>query len=97
MTMTSLPPGLPLQIRYVDLPRHAVSVRRHRILEAARRVAIIVVAAVTLVVAGIGFTMATQANDRPSGYATSFDRGPGLSDPASTEAVQWRPSLVPLR
>ena len=59
MTTTTLPPGLPIQIRYVDLPRDAVSVRRHRVLEAARRVAIAVVAAVTILVAGIGFTVLT--------------------------------------
>jgi hypothetical protein len=58
MTTTTLPPGLPIQIRYVDLPRDAVSVRRHRVLEAARRVAIIIVGVVTMLVAGIGFTRA---------------------------------------
>jgi hypothetical protein len=52
----------PFLIRYVDVPRDAVSVRRHRLAVAARRGAIVAVAAVTVLGAGIGFSLANGAN-----------------------------------
>jgi hypothetical protein len=58
--MTSLyeafePSNFPYLIRYVDPPRDAVSVRRHRVTEALRRAVLVVVVAAVLFVSGIGF------------------------------------------
>jgi hypothetical protein len=82
-------------IRYVDVPRDASSVRRHRLAVAVRRVAIVVVAAAAILVAGIGFSSANEANQ---GYVIPLDAESGLSDAVSSGVDgAWRPSLVPLR
>ena len=55
------PVPTPFNIRYVALSGEVSSVRRHRIAVAVRRVAIAVVAAATIIVAGIGFSEAVNA------------------------------------
>jgi hypothetical protein len=85
----------PFRIRYVDVPRDASSVRRHRLAVAVRRAAIVAVAAAAIVVAGIGFSLANEANP---GYVIPLDAESGLSDAVSSGVDDgWRPSLVPIR
>ena len=83
MTFHSSPPlaAFP-QIRYIDLPRNAVSVRRNG--ASLRRVAVVTIAAATLLVAAIGF--ASAAGAAPD---ATIDRDP------VAPAVPWRPSLIP--
>jgi hypothetical protein len=102
------PPIAPFQIRYVDTPRNASSVRRHRVAVAARRVAIAFVAAAAIVGAAIGFAQAGTAAVRTEGQQPNaaipsiapaqpgnvikIDAGPGLSGLQPNKVI---PSLVP--
>ena len=102
------PPANPFQIRYVDQPRNASSVRRHRVAVAARRVAIGFVAAAAIVGAAIGFAQAANSdhrtdpgrgedslapgNQEPPGYVIPLDAGLG---PSGLQPNKVTPSLVP--
>jgi hypothetical protein len=102
------PPIKPFHINYVDEPRNASSVRRHRAAMAARRVAIAFVAAATIAAAAIGFAQAANApvrtdpvrgefrlapgNQEPPGYVIKLDAGQGLSGLQANKVI---PSLVP--
>ncbi|HEX5012666.1 MAG TPA: hypothetical protein VFV72_00810 [Candidatus Limnocylindrales bacterium] len=95
------PPIRPFQIDYVDTPRHASSVRRHRLAVAARRVAISFVAGGAIVAAAIGFANAANSgvgtdpvrgeyrlapgNQEPPGYVIPLKRGLGLSGRVPSE------------
>ena len=102
------PPANPFQIRYVDLPKNASSVRRHRVAVGARRVAIAFVAAAAIVGGAIGFAQAANSgirtdpvrgeyrlapgNQEPPGYVIPLGEGSGLSDLKPNKVI---PSLVP--
>lgn len=77
------PVPTPFNIRYVALSGEVSSVRRHRMAVAARRVAIAVVAAATIIVAGIGFSEAANAAnaDRTDPVRGEYRLAPGNQQP----------------
>ena len=112
MTFHSSPPlAASPQIRYVDLPRDAVSVRRSG--ASLRRIAVVTIAAATLLVAAIGFANAAPiAPNRVTDDGRilgEFRLAPGNQQPPGYVLApkapsvpgdagdQWRPSLVPLQ
>jgi hypothetical protein len=84
--MTSLydafdPSNFPYTIRYVDLPRDAVSIRRRRFLEAVRRDLLVIVGAAALVVAAIGIASARPSVGTDAPFPGEFRLGPGNQQP----------------
>jgi hypothetical protein len=108
--MTSLydafdPSNFPYLIRYVDLPRDAVSIRRHRVGETLRRTLLAIVVAATLIVAAIGFASPARpsaGNGDP--VPGEFRLGPGNQQPPGVVntlerrplAETWVPSVPPV-